>query len=76
MYPDSLIEIAIEHEGEIPVAKGVSNNKNPVRFLKENLNLLLNNSSLMGKVGYGSSEFRQEALLTYFYLLSFWATFF
>lgn len=51
MYPGSLIEIATEHEGETPVAKENSNNKNPVRFLKENLNLLLDSKGLMGKVG-------------------------
>lgn len=35
-YPDSLIEITIEHEGKTPVAKEINNNKkSPSEFFRQ-----------------------------------------
>lgn len=50
-YPDSLIEIAIEHEGKTPVAKEMNNNnKIPAGFFRqgrENQDSLFNHNELI-----------------------------
>ena len=74
-YPDSLIEITIEHEGKTLVAKG---NKQQQKILAEffrqtrenQKDSLLNDVELMYHMGELLSEFRhQELLLNYCLLL-------
>lgn len=62
-YPDSLIEITIEHEGKTPVAKEINNNKKiPVEFFRQGRenqkDSLFYHNVLMYKAREELSEFR------------------